>query len=119
MRSLQLTIACLICALVVSVSPQYVFGKDVRGVWRDPKSDFEIETYTCPHTESLLCGRIVRISKAALQTDRNNPDPRLRDRTLLGLQILEAFQPTSPDHWEGGGENGKLPGRIYLPLNGD
>jgi uncharacterized protein (DUF2147 family) len=63
------------------------------------------------------CGRSVcgRIAKALIhkpnypQTDIHNPDPALRGKPLIGLQIISGFVP-QPDRWE--------QGRIYDPESG-
>jgi uncharacterized protein (DUF2147 family) len=34
--------------------------------------------------------------------DPLNPDPKLRDRPLLGLPLLRDFVAAGPDHWSGG-----------------
>jgi len=44
------------------------------------------------------------------KVDRHNPDPSLKTRPLIGLQILDGFQAAGPDRWE--------KGRIYDPENG-
>ena len=60
-----------------------------------------------------MCGRI---SKALIrkpgypQTDIHNPNAALRNRPLIGLQILSGFAPKA-DRWDGG--------RIYDPESGN
>ncbi len=44
------------------------------------------------------------------QVDRNNPDPDLRTRPALGLQLLEGFGYSGGNVWKGG--------TIYDPGNG-
>jgi len=44
-------------------------------------------------------------------TDKNNPDPKLRNRPTLGMPILMDMAPTNPNKWEGNvynSENGKI-----------
>jgi uncharacterized protein (DUF2147 family) len=44
-------------------------------------------------------------------TDKNNPDPKLRNRPTLGMPILIDMAPTKPNKWEGNvynSENGKI-----------
>jgi hypothetical protein len=94
-------------------------GAAIHGVWREPSNQIDIEMYPCPEAPALLCGRIVGLSKHGATNDRHNPQPELRERQLLGLEILHDFAPVAADRWEGGGDYGKRPGRIYLPANGD
>lgn len=42
--------------------------------------------------------------------DRENPDPDLRDRPILGLEIVSGFEPTGDGRWGNG--------TIYDPANG-
>nr|WP_140231565.1 DUF2147 domain-containing protein [Sphingomonas japonica] len=58
-----------------------------------------------------LCGKIVRVLKApkgAPTTDANNPEPGLRARPLVGIDILSGFA-AAGDEWKG---------RIYDPKSG-
>lgn len=51
-----------------------------------------------------LCGRIAKalvIKPGHAQTDVNNPNPALRNKPLIGLQILSNFVPKS-DRWDEG-----------------
>jgi hypothetical protein len=91
----------------------------VYGTWREPEVGLEVELFGCVTDARLLCGRIVKVPPQVPAQDIHNSHPELRDRPLLGLEVLSAFQPVAADRWEGGGEYGRKPGRIYLPANGD
>jgi uncharacterized protein (DUF2147 family) len=59
-----------------------------------------------------LCGRVTRILARGSDvptTDVHNPDPRLRRRPLVGVQILSGFRQ------QGSGWTG---GRVYDPKSG-
>lgn len=88
-------------------------------LWRDPDMGVDIATYDCEDHAGKLCGRITRVPDTGAQTDEKNPDPTQRARPLLGLEILQGFEPVAPGRWEGGGDFGRRPGRIYVPANGD
>jgi hypothetical protein len=88
-------------------------------LWRDPDMGVDIATYACEDHAGKLCGRITRVPDGRAQTDEKNPDPAQRARPLLGLEILQGFEPVAPGRWEGGGDYGRRPGRIYVPANGD
>jgi len=87
--------------------------------WRDPETGVDITTYACADDRAKLCGRIIAIPDGGDRQDVKNPDPALRSRDLIGLEILQGFEPVAPGRWEGGGDFGKRPGRIYVPANGD
>ncbi|MBX9606743.1 MAG: DUF2147 domain-containing protein [Gammaproteobacteria bacterium] len=61
----------------------------------------------------------MRVPPESPQVDKHNADPALRERPLLGLEIVSGFKRIASDRWEGGGEFGQRAGRIYLPSNGD
>ena len=47
-----------------------------------------------------LCGNIAW-TKSTPGTDRNNPDPAKRSRSVIGLPILLDMKPAGPNRWEG------------------
>jgi len=47
-----------------------------------------------------LCGHIVW-TKGPAGTDKNNPDPAKRNRSVIGLPILLSMKPVAANRWEG------------------
>ena len=47
------------------------------------------------------------------RTDRYNPDPELRARRVIGLQIMEGFAREGDNRWEGGTIYDSDNGRTY------
>jgi uncharacterized protein (DUF2147 family) len=85
---------------------------DVAGVWEVEDGDIHVEIWPCGES---LCGDIVWLRKpldrgGRPQLDRANEDRSLRDRPLLGIELLEGFKRTAANRWEGG--------RIYNPRDG-
>ncbi|MEM5786320.1 MAG: DUF2147 domain-containing protein, partial [Syntrophobacteraceae bacterium] len=90
----------LLIALVLWTSPTPGAEADsITGIWSTPERDAHFEIYRCGNE---YCGRIVwleepnyppeHLSVAGLpKLDRKNPDPALRDRTLLGLTIIQGL----------------------------
>ena len=82
----------------------------ILGIWftRDGKS--RVEVYKCGE---YYCGKIVELTAVAFQEeeigdvpegaelDRNNPDPELRQRPLLGLEFMKRFS-FKGNRWSGG-----------------
>jgi uncharacterized protein (DUF2147 family) len=64
----------------------------------------------------MLCGRIAALREARdpatgrPKTDDRNPDPRLRGRPLVGVQIVVRMAPT--------GQRGRWAGQVYNPEDG-
>jgi uncharacterized protein (DUF2147 family) len=76
---------------------------DPRGLWL-AQDGAKVRVGSCGGT---LCATIAeaksRIDPATGQpwTDKNNPDPALRRRPLVGLPVLWSLQPTSQGKWSG------------------
>ena len=92
---------------------------DHFGYWLEPETKIRVLLYPCAANVKLLCGRIIDVPATQPDKDVNNPQKSLRSRQLRDLELMQDFQPVAENVWEGGGEYGKLPGRIYLPANGD
>ncbi|MEQ9488911.1 MAG: DUF2147 domain-containing protein [Alphaproteobacteria bacterium] len=91
---------------------------EIFGIWRDPAMQADVFLYAC---DDGLCGDLVRLPEKAARQDLKNPDPAKRGRNLLGLTVIDGFHriDRSGSMWIGGGDQGRLPGRIYVPTNGD
>ncbi len=86
-------------------------GDQILGTWVNEEQTTHIEIYK---KDGQYYGKIVWIPIAEDQdgnpiTDRNNPDEELRDRELLGMDILEGFE-----YKKGEWKNGTL----YSPQRG-
>ncbi len=84
----------------------------IGGTWLSEEGDAAIELSAC---DEGVCGEIVWLLEptddaGTLKHDINNPDPALRGRPIVGLRLLQGFQPDGPDRWTGG--------RIYDPNSG-
>ncbi len=80
----------------------------VQGRWLTPAKDSVIEIAPCG---AKICGRVAKILKPAADgtsTDKNNPNPALRARPILGVPILSDFT-NAGSQWSG---------TIYDPRNG-
>jgi len=114
--------AATLLLIILSVPRAYGDGTNgdaIVGSWSTMDREARFDLYKCG---SEYCGKISYLQKpnyppmekqglAGLpKTDRNNPDPQLRERHLLGLPLLEGFRYTGDNLWEGG--------RIYNPEDG-
>jgi len=83
---------------------------NVTGYWRTADGD-TVNIYACAGS---VCGDVVASPDiprdGPIPTDENNPDPALRDRPIIGLTIISAFE-EGRDRWRRG--------RIYDPRNGE
>ena len=78
-----------------------------------------VVVFICENEIHQLCGTITNVPSDVSETDGKNPDPSLKARPLLDLEILTGFEAVDANRWQGGGDYGRRPGRIYLPVNGD
>ena len=81
-------------------------AQDPQGVWLTEEGDAKIEIQTCDDT---YCGKLVWLKEPLEENgdpklDDENPDPKLRDRPLLGLQLLTGFglEPNKKGLYENG-----------------
>ncbi len=107
------------CLIMMSSS---AFGADeyqILGLWSTTDNNSRVEIFKCGDN---YCGKIVELKNPNYsandkrgmagqpKVDRNNPDPDLKTRPLLGLQVLEGFGYSGENVWKGG--------TIYDPDNG-
>ena len=81
-------------------------ANDILGKWVTADGDAVIEFYKC---DTKYCGRIIW-AKEPEKKDIHNPDPSLRNRTLLGSTIFTGFVFNGDSEWKNG--------RVYNPDNG-
>jgi len=96
----------LLAALILS-SPALA-ADPIAGRWVTENGKAVVTVAPCGGT---TCGRISTVLKptpGGATTDRNNPDAKLRNRPIRGLEILSGFRDNGDD-WRG---------RIYDPESG-
>jgi len=84
----------------------------VFGVWVTEDGLAHIEIFDCG---GQVCGKFVWFEEpneedGTPKLDDENPDEAMRDRPLMGLQLLEGFDASGPTAWGGG--------TIYDPQSG-
>lgn len=91
----------------------------IVGVWKTTDDKSEVRIY---EEKGKFFGKIVSLKepnvpagdKSGLggkpKTDYHNPKPELRQRPIIGLQIMTDFAPDGPGHWTGG--------KVYDPESG-
>ncbi len=91
----------------------------IVGLWFTPKNECKIEIFK---SGIKYCGKIAWLKEPVYRAgddggmagrpvvDRENPNPNLRSRTLIGLRLIEGFTYSGKNVWE--------KGTIYNPDNG-
>ncbi len=94
-------------------------GDDILGFWNNEERDGIIEIFKCG---GKYCGRVVWAKEPTYppddsagragqpRMDDNNPDAALRDRPVIGLQVVNDFIFDGETGWKGG--------TVYDPKNG-
>jgi len=91
-------------------APSVVLAEDAVGLWETGESHMEI--YECG---DRICGRIAALDDPLDEDgnerlDKNNPDPALRSRPIIGMDIIVGLVRTGKKKWEDG--------TIYDPRDG-
>ena len=84
----------LACALV-SVAG---YSQDVLGKWYTEAGDAQVEIY---QAGDKMNGKIIWLQKGPETKDSHNPDKKLQERKLMGVNILSGLA-KAQDKWEGG-----------------
>lgn len=81
---------------------------DILGIWWSPEQKAKIKIFK---KEDSYHGRIIAIRPESIDMkDTENPDETLRDRHILGLEILSGLKFDGDETWESG--------KIYDPEGG-
>jgi uncharacterized protein (DUF2147 family) len=83
----------------------------VLGVWYNGSKESKIEIFKCGNQ---YCGKIIWLREPNTdgkpKTDKNNPDEKLRNRPVAGMQLMKNFTYSGENIWE--------EGEIYNPKSG-
>ncbi len=103
----------LTCFTVLLLTATTAFGagsSSILGIWKTEMDESKVEVFRCGEK---YCGKIVWLKNPKYTDsnegqvgrpiiDRKNPDPALKSRPVLGLQILEGFTPEGDNTWGNG-----------------
>lgn len=81
-------------------------AQNILGKWKTEKGDANVEIY---QQGEKVNGKIIWLEKGPNTKDTHNPDAKLRERKLTGVNILSDLMKKG-DKWEGG--------KIYDPKSG-
>lgn len=79
------------------------FAADAQGIWRLQDGRVTVKVGSCG---SNLCGFVSALSEpldkqGKPKVDHENPNPALRSRRVIGLQILSGMKPDGQNRWRG------------------
>lgn len=125
MRKLRHTtiLVAAIALVAVPLLAQDSEADRILGLWKtEPDEDGEFARVEISKQGEAYTGKIVWLSEPEFgddqgpewagktKVDRNNPDPELRDRPIIGLPLVQDFRYDGNDRWTGG--------TIYDPKKG-
>ena len=100
----------LVAALLGAGAPARAQSADPSGVWLTQDKDARVRISRCG---GGVCGTITwlrdPLDKGKPSLDKNNPNPALRKRPLIGMSLFQGMKPAGPGKWSG---------RIYNSDNG-
>jgi uncharacterized protein (DUF2147 family) len=109
-----------IAAILLAATSSHASGQsDVIGSWMTVGNSSHVEIYPCGEK---LCGKVAWLKNpnyihaedgpvGTTKVDRKNPDPNLRNRPILGLQVIEGLTAVNGGSWE--------KGKCYDPESGN
>ena len=114
----------LTCFTVLLLTATTAFGagsSSILGIWKTEMDESKVEVFRCGEK---YCGKIVWLKNPKYTDsnegqvgrpiiDRKNPDPALKSRPVLGLQILEGFTAEGDNTWGNGTCYDPKSGKIY------
>jgi len=119
MKRLLVWALSVVSLLLVVGGNAFAAGDDILGAWKNEDGRAQIEIYHC---DGKFCGRLSWLGRPVYppddpqgmggqpRVDRENPDPKLKGRPLLGLRIMQGFSYNGGNGWEHG--------EIYDPESG-
>ena len=119
MREIALLVLTI---LLLSTSNVLADNDGVTGTWKTADGRAMIEIYHCG---AKICGRVAWLREPCFpadgrevfagkpRSDRYNPNPELRNRRVIGLQIMEGFTRVGDNRWEHGTIYDSDTGRAY------
>jgi uncharacterized protein (DUF2147 family) len=92
-----LKILLLLLLSTATLHAQTASADGILGIWFTPNETSEIAIVKCGEA---YCGSIKSLKNP--KNDEKNPDPSLRSRALVGVQVLTNFRYTGSNMWSGG-----------------
>lgn len=107
MNKLYYLVCCLFLLLTTLVQANE--SEAILGVWNNAEKDGYIEINSDGNMfEGIIIGG--PNPEDSNRLDENNPNPKLRNRPLIGLKLLQGFKYAGNNKW--------TKGKIYDPNNG-
>lgn len=95
--------AALVASSAILAGPALADNAAALGTWKLENGKVTVNVSSCG---SALCGTVVGLKKprdddGRPRLDKENPEPSLRSRPVIGLTILSNMRPNGSDKWQG------------------
>lgn len=98
-----------------SVGSKSAFAAEPTGIWLTEDGRARVRTERCGPQDRNVCGYVVWVpgktnENGQIRTDKENPDPKKRVRTVLGHQMIMGLKADKDNHYAGkiyNADNGK------------
>jgi uncharacterized protein (DUF2147 family) len=97
MRKPALLLAILLAPMLGASPAAALSDEDIIGVWRHPDNGSHIQIYHCG---AGACAKVVSVEDPG-RKDIHNPNPKLRNRPVVGVVIMNGGKKVGPLKWEG------------------
>ena len=90
--------------LVLLFTPPVFAENSPEGVWRMANGKVTVRVRYCG--SNSLCANIIGLAQplnkvGKPKTDHENPNPSLRNRRIMGLQVVSGMAPAGANRWKG------------------
>ncbi|MEJ2117837.1 MAG: DUF2147 domain-containing protein [Alphaproteobacteria bacterium] len=96
MRIMLVTLVCAFSMMLGGTASAQT-AEDAFGKWRHPENGSLISVYKCG---GKLCAKVVKVTDPS-RKDSKNPNPKLRNRSVVGVVIMKGAKKTSKTAWSG------------------
>ena len=92
---------------------------DIKGIWLEEEGQSKIKVFSIETSEGIMFGgRIIWLrdpltEEGEVKLDKENPDPELREQTILGLLIMKKLKYESKGYWADGSIYDARNGKTY------
>ena len=112
-----------ICISIICFSQE---KNDIKGIWLEEEGQSKIEIFSLETDEgTMFGGRIIWLEEPLTEEgerklDKENPDPELKNKPILGLLIMKKLKYKKYGYWSGGSIYDARSGKTYsLEVNMD
>jgi Delta7-sterol 5-desaturase len=93
-------------------------GNGIAGNWTTKGFGSIVQFRPCTATPQIMCGRIIWLwepnsADGRARLDEHNPDPALRTRSLIGIEIVRGLRQSKPGIWTEGEHYNPDDGQTY------